>query len=84
MQIFTTIINLILSVAGLIAFLWTMIGTPIGVVWLIVHLSQKNHKLDKKKWVIVTFGGMIVLLLVFVIYAIVALFTPLLSVVSQF
>ena len=63
------IVNLLLGIMGIVAFLWLVIGLPAGGVWLLVNLTSKKKKsLNTKKWIIVTFGGMAMLLVVFILY----------------
>lgn len=71
MQIVSTIINFVLIVAGITGFFWSMVGVPIGIVWLIMHLfaNASGNKLNKKIWAWITFGGVGVLIFVFTLYA---------------
>ncbi len=64
------IINLLLGILGIVAFLWLVIGLPVGGIWLLISLTSKKKKTPNiKKWIIVTFGGIIMLPIVFTLYA---------------
>lgn len=69
MQTFSVIFNIVFVVAGGVAFLWSLIGLLVGVVWLILHFVTKGHKLNKGKWFFVTFGGMVTLFVLLILFA---------------
>ena len=58
------ILNLILIIFAIVSFLWTIIGIPLGIVFLI-----KKDKNTKK--VIICFLGPVILILTFMAYPIV-------------
>lgn len=65
------IVNILLVLGG-ISFIWIAIGTPLGLIWGLVHLLEakyKKAKFNRKLWFWTTFGGMVVLLAVLLIYA---------------
>lgn len=68
------IIRAILGILGILTAIWMMIGVPAGVVLLILYLSSKDKNNKKKllKWLKVCFLSVIVLIIVFVLWAIVS------------
>jgi hypothetical protein len=74
-------INIILSILGVVAFIWLMVGGLPGIVLLILALTQKDT--DKKaklfKWVKICFGGLGLLVVVFILYALMGLLGSLLG-----
>jgi lipid-A-disaccharide synthase-like uncharacterized protein len=67
------VVNMVLSLVGAAAFVWLVLGGLAAPIWVIVYLSG-DHKLKKfplKKWLMVCFGGVGVLVVVFVLTALV-------------
>lgn len=64
------IVSLLLGLLGIIAFVWLLVGMPVGGVWLLLYLlrGDKKKTLPIKKWILVTFGGLVLLPIVFVGY----------------
>jgi hypothetical protein len=61
------LINFILGFAGLFAFGWTAIGIPLAIViWLI---KRKKPDFNKRRLLYLFFGGPVLLLVIFSIYA---------------
>lgn len=67
-------INLFLVIVGVIAFFWNMFGGIPGIVFTILALSTKDPAQKKKywQWVRFCFGGLALLIIVFILYAIFA------------
>lgn len=65
-------VNLFLVILGIIAFFWNMFGGIPGIVFIILALTAKNPDQKKKywKWVRICFGGLALLIIVFILYAI--------------
>lgn len=66
------IVQIVLGLLGIGAFLWLLVGMPIGGVWLLIHLLRGNPKkpLPIKRWMLLTFGGMGLLAVVFLGYTV--------------
>lgn len=66
-----SIINILMSTLGLIAFIWILDGTPLGIVFLVLGLVVKDsaEKVKFIKWAKIGLGGLILLPIIFILYA---------------
>jgi amino acid transporter len=66
----TQIVNAILGITGVVAFVWNMVGILPGIILVILALTTKDKEKKKKyfKWVKICFGGVALLIVVFVLY----------------
>lgn len=70
----TSIMQIVLGILGIVGFLWMMIGSFVGTIWVVAYLvGDKKKKFPVLKWAVVTFGGMVLLPIVFGAYAIITL-----------
>lgn len=65
------IIKAIFGLVGLLAFVWSMIGTIPGIILGILTLTTKDQvkKKNYAKWTKISLGGLILLVAVFVLYS---------------
>lgn len=65
------IVEIILGFVGIIAFVWNMFGVISGFVFMILALNSKDKEKKKKylKYMMVSFGGLALLFVVFILYA---------------
>ena len=77
----TQIVNAILAIAGVVAFVWNMVGILPGIILGILALTTKDKDKKKKyfKWVKICFGGLALLIIVFILYALYSFFGALLG-----
>lgn len=78
MNYLASVINWLLVLMGVGGFLWSAVGIPAGIIWLIVFSRGKNKNVDfpVHNWLWVTLGGMGLVLLAFAIYAAFAVVFP--------
>ena len=74
-MIIFTIFNLISTLLAVFGSFLTVVGTPIGVVLLIINLSRKKEDRSRKmtKWSIFLLCGIPLLVATFILYALVHL-----------
>lgn len=78
MTYFANALNWLLVLLGVGGFLWSAVGIPTGIVWLIVFTRSKKKNIDfpVHNWLWVTMGGMGLVLLAFALYAVFAVIFP--------
>lgn len=66
-----TVINSLLAFAGVVTFIWMIVGLPVGVVLLILYFIEKEPEKKKKlmKWIKRCFASLLVLLAIMLLYA---------------
>ena len=66
------IITLLLGLVAVIAFVWFIAGSIPGIILLVMMLKTKDKQKKKQyfKWVKICLGGLVLLILVGIIYAI--------------
>ena len=67
MEAVGAIFTFLLIIASLVGLLWTMVGLPVGIVLLILK-SNKKTDISKKRILILTFGGIGLLTISFVLF----------------
>lgn len=78
MEIVSAILGFILLVLFAVGFVWSLIGLPVGMVLLIMFIvmyiigkkDDEPRRSKIKKWIIISFGGLPLILLVAVIWGI--------------
>ena len=70
-MVFFGIFNLILILLGMISAVWTIIGVPLGIYFLLKYLTTKNTGYKKKlpKRILLSFLGLILMIMVPVLWA---------------
>jgi uncharacterized membrane protein len=70
-MIILQILNVLLLVGAIASFSWMVIGTPVGIILIIVNLLTKDQKqkLKLKKWIKICFLGIITMIAIAIIYA---------------
>jgi hypothetical protein len=70
MQIFNSLISVIFALLGLICWIWTMVGISTGILLVIKYFSSKeeNKRIKLKKWILISFGGFLGLIIVLILW----------------
>ncbi len=80
MAIVGKIIQVCMVVFGLIGFLWLGVGWVVGVIYLVVKSGKNKAGRNMKLWALMTFGGVGLLVAVFIVYFLTGLISALLGV----
>lgn len=64
------VISVIFFILAVVALLWNIIGDLPGVILFILALTTKDREQKKKyfKWMKICFGGIVMLIAIFVVY----------------
>jgi uncharacterized membrane protein len=70
-MIILQILNVLLLVGAIVSFAWMVIGTPVGIILIIVNLLTKDQKqkLKLKKWIRICFLGILTMVVIALFYA---------------
>ena len=74
MELIFKILTLLLGIVAVVSFFWIMVGIPAGIVILILFFTSKDKdkKAKYKKWLKISFGGILVMILVMLLWAVVS------------
>lgn len=80
-MIIFTIIKAILGIVAAISFVWMVVGLPLGVILTIAYLVTKEKEKKKKlsKWIKLSFVCILVLIVVFIFWALLSFVSTLLG-----
>jgi hypothetical protein len=80
-MIILTIIRAILAIAAVVSFVWMVVGLPAGIIISIIYFTTKEVDKRKKlsKWIKISFMGILVIIAVFILYAVLGFVSTLLG-----
>lgn len=82
MNIVFAFLSLVLVIVALVGFLLLIVGTPVGIVLAILYFGKNEKQRDKrfKKWMMICFSGIPLLIAVFILWALLQLISTFLGV----